>query len=720
MKKLQIHIISIFCFLTLIIFSSCENPLFINAVKLYEVTFSTNGGTTIDSCRTDCIKEMPYTTRSDYSFLGWHLKSDFSDKPVTFPLDINQDTTLYAQWQAQYSVVFETNGGDIIDSYKTGIIEYSPDITKKDFRFDGWYTTSDFSGKPITFPYTVTRPVTLYAKWTQVSFLVNFETNSGTSVSSYKTNQIPEAPVTTRTNFEFGGWYTTSDLSGEPISYPYKLTRNITLYAKWTPTYEVSFETYDGAEIASYRAITISIAPTTFKSGYSFIGWYTDPLFQNIAEFPYTPTTDTVFYAKWQQIYNVTFVTNGGTNVAAISTGYIENSPLSTKSNASLEGWYLDADFTPENKITFPYTVTGDITLYAKWKAEQCTITYYANGATSGEVPQSVSVDKGSIYTVLGNTGNLEKTGFAFTKWNTRADGVGQGYSAGSTLSVTGDVSLYAQWGKDYAAMIYVEGGSYYFGSPENAGRPKITLSSFQIAQYELTYELWFEVYSWAKDNGYNLTSANKGYATNDKFKNFVPATYISWNMACVWLNAYSEYKGFKPVYYRGGSIWRDDTNTNGYCIWNKNKNGFRLPTECEWEFAAGGGALSIHDNYKYSGSNKINDVAWYYDNSKSESNPVGSKNMNKLNIYDMSGNIAEWCFDTKETFGAGELTNPLHDSSSSYRICRGGDFYSSEQYNSIYNRESYDDDSRSYSSYNSRYGYNNVGTGMRIARNAE
>lgn len=65
-----------------------------------------------------------------------------------------------------------------------------------------------------------------------------------------------------------------------------------------------------------------------------------------------------------------------------------------------------------------------------------------------------------------GNTGNLKKTGYAFTKWNMRSDGSGSGYSAGSTMTVTDDVSLYAQWGKDYGAMVAVSGGSFYFDDP--------------------------------------------------------------------------------------------------------------------------------------------------------------------------------------------------------------------------------------------------------------
>lgn len=692
-------------------FLSCENQFFKEAAGIYEVNFESNGGTKVSTVNTDRIVFSPVTSKNNCEFLGWYETFNFVGNAVSFPYEPKKNTVLYARWNQKYTVHFETNGGTAVSDFIGNEILSAVTPFKEDYTFAGWYLNSDFSGDAVSFPFTLNANITLYARWNK-NHTVTFNANGGTEVSSIKTGVLQEIPFTEKENYEFAGWHENSSLSGEKITVPYTVKQDITLYAKWLPTYLVTLETDGGSEIASFRARTIESVQEPEKSGFTFIEWYLDSGLNNKADFPLTISKDTTLYAAYKKNFTVTFETNGGSEVNSVSSYIVKESLETTKANKSLSGWYLDSECTDENKVTFPFYPAEDVTLFAKWVSEMYTITYDSNGATGGTVPKTVQVEKGSSFVISANTGNLTKTGYAFTKWSTSTDGKsGQTYAPGdNSLIPSKNMTLYAQWGKDYAAMVTVPGGSFYLGDPNNgANRPKITLSSFQIAQYELTYELWLEVYRWAIDNGYNLGVASKGYAANDNYKDFVPATNISWNEACVWLNAYSEYKSLEPVYYRGNAVWKDDSSTSGTFSWNQTKNGYRLPTECEWEFAAGGGSEEEHDKYIYAGSNTIGDVAWYYENSGKEVHKVGTKKANKLGLYDMSGNESEWCFDHYADWGTGELHNPVHWDGKG-RTIRGGNTHSAASRISIFNRDYNDVESQGLT----------YALGIRIARNAE
>jgi len=118
----------------------------------------------------------------------------------------------------------------------------------------------------------------------------------------------------------------------------------------------------------------------------------------------------------------------------------------------------------------------------------------------------------------------------------------------------------------------------------------------------------------------------------------------------------------------------------------NWTANGYRLPTETEWEFAAKGGTLAQPTPYTYSGSNTIDNVAWYSSNSGTTTYTVGQKSANELGIYDMSGNVWEWCWDwydnSSGAYPFGGTTDPKGPSTSqTYRLLRGGSFGVSEFY---------------------------------------
>ncbi len=199
--------------------------------------------------------------------------------------------------------------------------------------------------------------------------------------------------------------------------------------------------------------------------------------------------------------------------------------------------------------------------------------------------------------------------------------------------------------------MVFVQGGTFQMGSNEEADEKPIhtvTVNDFYIGKYEVTQKEWKEV-----------MGKNPSNWKGDE----LPVERVSWYDAVEFCNKKSEKEGLQKCYSGSGK--------NITC--NFNANGYRLPTEAEWEYAARGGNKSR--DYTYSGSNSIGDVAWCSSNSGSKTHPVGKKQSNELGIYDMSGNVWEWCNDWYDSnyYSSSPRNNPPGASVGFYRVFRGG-----------------------------------------------
>jgi len=218
-------------------------------------------------------------------------------------------------------------------------------------------------------------------------------------------------------------------------------------------------------------------------------------------------------------------------------------------------------------------------------------------------------------------------------------------------------------------AMVYVQGGSFDMGSNDQPGDAKpihhVTVSSFYLGKYEVTVG---EFRKFIRATNYKTTAEQFGWSWVWTGSTFDRQNGVTWECDSHGVKR-PTMQYMQPVVHVS---WYDATR---FCQWLHLQTGknFRLPTEAEWEYAAKGGSKS--NGYSYSGSNDLTTVAWYKDNSNMLTHQVGQKQANELGIYDMSGNVWEWCQDWyyKDYYGESPSENPLGPATGAERVGRGG-----------------------------------------------
>jgi uncharacterized repeat protein (TIGR02543 family) len=412
----------------------------------------------------------PYD-RTGYTFTGWYDAETDGNQVMNISDTTVGNVTLYARWSVNsYNIIYEnlngmTNSNPSTYTYGVGIASLEDPGIRTGYTFTGWYDAETDGNQVMNISDTEDGNVTLYARWSVNSYNIIYEnlngmTNSNPSTYTYGVGIAFLEDPGIRTGYTFTGWYDAETDGNQVMNISDTEDGNVTLYARWSVnSYTVTFDkglngTMVGSvmEAVNHGECVTGIPEIIADTGYVFIGWKSSEgssIYDVSGIKDYIITRDVTFTAQYMDSEEATviFDYNGGIMDGAVSgsvsgkPGTAYSVPVPIRTGYTLSGW---APKIPDET----YGEAGSVTTYtAQWVADSYTVIYNANGGKGSRYVDNTTY--GETYTVCElNITGIVCDGYIFKGWNTKADGSGTSYAADSSIKISGDVTLYAQWEK--------------------------------------------------------------------------------------------------------------------------------------------------------------------------------------------------------------------------------------------------------------------------------